>query len=100
MVIGASWAAKDRGIRGGENIYLREVEETMCLRGAAARRPGGRGRHPRLLPRQIAHYYVPRHVRLADSFPTTVTGKVQKQVLRQQMELAGSAALSRRLRNL
>jgi len=34
---------------------------------------------------QIAHYKVPRYVRFVDSFPMTVTGKVQKYVLRQQM---------------
>jgi fatty-acyl-CoA synthase len=34
---------------------------------------------------QIAHYKVPRYVRFVDSFPMTVTGKVQKFVLRQQM---------------
>ena len=31
---------------------------------------------------QIAHYKVPRYVRFVDGFPTTVTGKVQKFVLR------------------
>ena len=31
---------------------------------------------------RIAHYKVPRYVRFVDGFPTTVTGKVQKFVLR------------------
>ena len=31
---------------------------------------------------KIAHYKVPRYVRFVESFPTTVTGKVQKFVLR------------------
>ena len=31
---------------------------------------------------RIAHYKVPRYVRFVDDFPTTVTGKVQKFVLR------------------
>jgi fatty-acyl-CoA synthase len=34
---------------------------------------------------QIAHYKVPRYVKFVDSFPMTVTGKVQKFLLRQQM---------------
>jgi fatty-acyl-CoA synthase len=39
---------------------------------------------------QIAHYKIPRYVRFVDSFPTTVTGKVQKYLMRQQMiELLG-----------
>ena len=31
---------------------------------------------------KIAHYKIPRHIRFVDGFPTTVTGKVQKFVLR------------------
>ena len=31
---------------------------------------------------KIAHYKVPRYIRFVDSFPTTVTGKVQKFMLR------------------
>jgi fatty-acyl-CoA synthase len=31
---------------------------------------------------RIAHYKVPRYIRFVDGFPTTVTGKVQKFVLR------------------
>jgi fatty-acyl-CoA synthase len=34
---------------------------------------------------QIAHYKVPRHIRFVDAFPTTVTGKVQKFVMRERM---------------
>jgi fatty-acyl-CoA synthase len=34
---------------------------------------------------QIAHYKIPRHVRFVDSFPMTVTGKVQKFVMRERM---------------
>jgi fatty-acyl-CoA synthase len=37
---------------------------------------------------QIAHYKVPRHVRFVDSFPMTITGKIQKFVLREQMSAA------------
>ena len=35
---------------------------------------------------EIAHYKIPRYVRFVDSFPTTVTGKVRKFVLRKRME--------------
>ena len=34
---------------------------------------------------QIAHYKVPRHVRFVEVFPTTVTGKVQKFLMRETM---------------
>jgi fatty-acyl-CoA synthase len=34
---------------------------------------------------QIAHYKIPRYVRFVEAFPTTVTGKVQKYLMRQQM---------------
>ena len=33
---------------------------------------------------QIAHYKVPRYVKFVDSFPMTVTGKIQKFLMRQQ----------------
>ena len=33
---------------------------------------------------QIAHYKVPRYVKFVDGFPMTVTGKVQKYVMREQ----------------
>ena len=34
---------------------------------------------------QIAHYKVPRYVKFIDGFPMTVTGKIQKFLMRQQM---------------
>ena len=34
---------------------------------------------------QIAHYKIPRYVKFVDGFPMTVTGKIQKFVMRQQM---------------
>ena len=34
---------------------------------------------------QIAHFKVPRYIKFVDSFPMTVTGKVQKFVMREQM---------------
>jgi fatty-acyl-CoA synthase len=99
---------KDMVIRGGENVYPREIEEFLY-------------RHPKvqdvqvvgvpdpkygeelcawILLRngqtatadeirefcrgQIAHYKIPRHVCFVDSFPMTITGKVQKYLMRQQ----------------
>ena len=101
---------KDMVIRGGENVYPREVEEFLY-------------RHPKISdvqvfgvpdPKygeelcawvrlregesmteedvrefcrgQIAHYKVPRFVRFVDDFPMTVTGKMQKFLMRARME--------------
>jgi len=33
---------------------------------------------------QIAHYKIPRHIRFVDAFPMTITGKIQKYLMRQQ----------------
>jgi fatty-acyl-CoA synthase len=100
---------KDMLIRGGENIYPREIEECLF-------------RHPKIqsvqvfgVPDakygeevcawivlrqgeqataeeiqefcrgQIAHYKVPKHIRFVDELPMTVTGKVQKFVMRERM---------------
>ena len=43
---------------------------------------------------QIAHFKVPRHVRFVDEFPMTVTGKMQKFLMRARMEqeLRGGSA--------
>jgi fatty-acyl-CoA synthase len=101
---------KDMVIRGGENVYPREIEEFLY-------------RHPKVQavqvcgvpdPRfgeevcawielkegvqaseeeireycrgQIAHYKVPRYVRFVSTFPMTITGKVQKFLMREQMK--------------
>ena len=101
--------SKDLVIRGGENIYPREVEEFLyrhpkildvqCVGVPDAKygeelcaciilRPGMQSSAEEIREfcrGQIAHYKVPRYVRFVDSFPMTVTGKVQKYVLRQQM---------------
>ena len=34
---------------------------------------------------QIAHYRIPRYIRFVDAFPMTVTGKVQKFLMREEM---------------
>ncbi len=99
---------KDMVIRGGENVYPREIEEflyrhpkvqdvqvigvpdakygeelcawIMLRAGHAATadeiREFCRG--------QIAHYKIPRHIRFVDAFPMTITGKVQKFVMRKE----------------
>ena len=99
---------KDMVIRGGENIYPREIEEFLY-------------RHPKIQdvqvigvpdPRfgeelcawvklrdgerataeevqefcrgQIAHYKIPRYIKFVDAFPMTVTGKIQKFLMREE----------------
>jgi fatty-acyl-CoA synthase len=99
---------KDMVIRGGENVYPREVEEfllghpevldvqvvgvpderfgeELC---AWVRRRDGAGCEAEDLREyckgRIAHYKVPRYVQFIDEFPMTVTGKVQKYKLRER----------------
>ena len=100
---------KDMVIRGGENVYPREVEEFLYRHpkiqdvqvfGVPDQRFGeelcawvklrvGETLDPAELQEfcrgQIAHYKIPRHVRFVDEFPLTVTGKVQKFIMREQM---------------
>jgi fatty-acyl-CoA synthase len=100
---------KDMVIRGGENVYPREIEEFLyrhpkiqdvqvigvpdprygeelcawvCLRdGESATVEEIRA----FCQGQIAHYKVPRYVKFVDGFPMTVTGKIQKFLMREQM---------------
>jgi fatty-acyl-CoA synthase len=100
---------KDMVIRGGENVYPREIEEFLyrhpkiqdvqvigvpdprygeelcawvCLRDGETATPE---EIRAFCQGQIAHYKVPRHVKFVDGFPMTVTGKIQKFLMRQQM---------------
>ena len=108
---------KDMLIRGGENIYPREIEdflythpkieevevigvpdpkfgEEVCAwiklhEGEQASAEEIRG----FCEGRIAHFKVPRYIKFVDNFPMTVTGKVQKFVMREQMaaELAAQS---------
>ena len=99
---------KDMVIRGGENIYPREVEEFLYTHPEIADvqvigvpderygeelmawvvvRPGGALTEEGLrefCQGQIAHFKIPRYLKFVDSFPMTVTGKVQKFKMREQ----------------
>jgi fatty-acyl-CoA synthase len=100
--------SKDMIIRGGENVYPREIEEFLHPYPGVADvqvvgipdehygedivafvRPEAGAQLDEDALREhcrtcIAHYKIPRHVRLVTEFPMTVTGKVQKFKLRQQ----------------
>ncbi|MDE2007919.1 MAG: AMP-binding protein, partial [Rhodospirillales bacterium] len=100
---------KDMIIRGGENVYPREIEEFLYRHAAIqdvqvfgvpdARYGEEIAAWIRVRPGmsltaediaafcagQIAHYKVPRHIRFVEEFPMTVTGKVQKYLMRHAM---------------
>jgi fatty-acyl-CoA synthase len=100
---------KDMVIRGGENIYPREIEEylfrytkvqnvqvfgvpdekngeELCAWIVLRQGESASEEDIREFCRgQIAHYKVPRYVRFVDEMPLTVTGKVQKFVMREEM---------------
>ncbi|MFI4951193.1 MAG: AMP-binding protein, partial [Caulobacterales bacterium] len=100
---------KDLVIRGGENVYPREVEEYLYRHPAIqdvqvigvpdkkygeelcawiVLKPDASLTEQAVCDfckGQIAHYKIPRYVRFVDGFPTTVTGKVQKFAMREAM---------------
>ncbi len=99
---------KDMVIRGGENVYPREIEEFLYthpevsdvqvigvpderygeeLMAWVIPQPGASPDAEQLREfcrGRIAHYKIPRYVKLVDAFPMTVTGKVQKFKMREQ----------------
>ena len=106
MVIGR---IKDMVIRGGENVYPREVEEFLhthpdiddaqvigvpdekygeeiCawIRMRAGRAPLDADALRAFASGKLAHYKIPRYVRVVDEFPMTVTGKVRKVDMRSE----------------
>ena len=46
---------------------------------------GGRTLMPGLIENQITHFKIPRHVRFVEQYPMTVTGKIQKFIMREKM---------------
>ena len=99
---------KDMIIRGGENVYPREIEEYLYrhpdvvevqvigvpdarygeeimawvqLRDGVALEANDIKEFCR---GQIAHYKIPRYIKFTDQFPMTITGKIQKYLMREQ----------------
>ena len=101
---------KDMVIRGGENIYPREIEEFLYRHPAVqdvqvvgvpdakygeelcawiVLKPGQSTTDAALrefCQGRIAHYKIPRYMRFVEAFPMTVTGKIQKFKIRDAMK--------------
>jgi fatty-acyl-CoA synthase len=100
---------KDMIIRGGENVYPREIEEFLythpdiedaqvigvpdakygeeiCawIRMRAGRVPLDARALREFASNRLAHYKIPRYVHIVDEFPMTVTGKVRKVQMREE----------------
>ena len=100
---------KDMVIRGGENVYPREIEEFLYRHAKVQAvqvcgvpdikfgeevcawiqlRPGTSCTAEEIreyCQNQIAHYKIPRYIRFVTEFPMTITGKVQKFAMREHM---------------
>ncbi len=99
--------SKDLIIRGGENIYPRDIEEFLYTHPAISEvqvigipdrkygeqvmawiklRPGATSSTEAIrefCKGRIAHFKIPRYVKFVDSFPTTINGKTQKYKMRE-----------------
>jgi fatty-acyl-CoA synthase len=99
---------KDMVIRGGENVYPREIEEFLYrhpkiqdvqvigvpddrygeeICAWVKLRPGVSATEEEIRAfcrDQISHYKVPRYIKFVDEFPMTVTGKIQKFIMRER----------------
>jgi len=99
--------SRDVIIRGGENIYPREVEEFLYTHPKVGEvqvvgipdarlgeivaawvrlEPGAEATEVEIrewCQGQIAYYKIPAHIRFVDSFPTTLSGKIQKYKIRE-----------------
>ncbi len=99
---------KDMVIRGGENVYPREIEEFLYTHPAISdvqvigvpdikygeelmawvKLKEGQSVKPEDIKAfckgKIAHYKVPRYIKFVDSFPMTITGKIQKYKMREE----------------
>ncbi len=99
---------KDLVIRGGENVYPREIEEFLythpdildaqvigvpderygeelcaCIRLKEGAEPLDAEKLRAFCVGRLAHYKIPRYVEIVDEFPMTVTGKVRKVEMRE-----------------
>ncbi|HSN52696.1 MAG TPA: AMP-binding protein [Woeseiaceae bacterium] len=101
--------SKDMLIRGGENIYPREIEEFLYTHPMVEQvevvgvpdpkfgeevaawiklREGQTASEAEIreyCQGRLAHFKIPRYIRFVDAFPMTVTGKVQKYLIRDSM---------------
>ena len=101
---------KDMVIRGGENVYPREIEEFLFTHPAVEQASVVGVPDPKygeelaawiklkvgqsataddiraFCRAQLAHYKVPKYVKFVDAFPQTVTGKIQKFKIRESMK--------------
>ena len=106
--VNISGRIKDMVIRGGENVYPREIEEFLYTHPAVKDvqvigvpddrygeelcawvilNDGAQADEQQIkdyCKGQIAHYKIPRYVEFVPEFPMTITGKVQKFVMREQ----------------
>ena len=98
---------KDMVIRGGENVYPREIEEFLYtnpkirdaqiigvpdkkygeeLSGWVQLKEGETATEEEIkgfCRGKIAHYKIPRYIKFVEEFPMTVTGKIQKYKMRE-----------------